>query len=69
MALFAAILTYSSFGVVHVDSGNREEVLQVWEGSHGTVAVVRQNDVLRIKLNNSYTLAASDAALLLKRQG
>lgn len=69
VALFAAILTYSSFGVVHVDSGNREEVLQVWEGSHGTVAVVRQNDVLRIKLNNSYTLAASDAALLLKRQG
>lgn len=68
LAVFAGLLTYSSYGVVHVDSENEEELLQVWEGSHGTVAVVRQNGVLRTKLNNSYTLGASDAALLLRRQ-
>ena len=68
MALFAGFLTYSKYGVVHMDSENQEEILQVWEGSHGTVAVVRQGEVLRTKLNNSYTLGASDAALLLRRQ-
>jgi spermidine synthase len=68
VGLFAGLLTYSSFDVVHVDSEDGEELLQVWEGSHGTVAVVRQGNVLRIKLNNSYTLAASDATLLLRRQ-
>ncbi len=68
MALFAGFLTYSKYGVVHVDSESQEEILQVWEGSHGTVAVVRQGEVLRTKLNNSYTLGRSDAASLLRRQ-
>jgi spermidine synthase len=68
LALFAGFLTYSNYGVVHVDSESEEEILQVWEGSHGTVAVIRQGGVLRTKLNNSYTLGASNAALLLRRQ-
>ena len=65
--LFAVVLTYSDFASVHVDPGVDEEVLETWEGSHGTVAVVRQGDNLRMKLNNYYTLGGSEAALLHRR--
>lgn len=40
---------------------NRERLLQVWESGSGTVAVVRQGDALKIKVNNYYTLGGSDS--------
>jgi spermidine synthase len=65
--LFTVVLTYSDFASVHVESAANEKVLETWEGSHGTVAVVSQGDNLRMKLNNYYTLGGSEAALLHRR--
>jgi spermidine synthase len=49
------------------DEGN-EELVEVWEGSAATVAVVRRPNTLRIKLNNYYTLGGTDALTNEQRQ-
>lgn len=46
-----------------------ESLLQVWEGSAGTVAVLRVRDELKIKVNNYYTLGGTASAELERLQG
>ena len=40
-------------------AGEQETLLDVWEGSDATVAVIRRNGHLRTKLNNWYTLGST----------
>jgi spermidine synthase len=62
LLLFAVVVTYSGFASAHLDSGEGETLLEVWEGSHGTVVVTDQRGNLRIKINNSYKLGTSQSA-------
>ncbi len=56
--------------MVRFDPVNEEEsLLQVWEGSAATVAVVRKPNSMRIKLNNYYTLGGSASRGLEALQG
>ena len=43
----------------------KERVLQVWEGSHATVAVLESGESLRVKVNNSYTFGGTDPPTLM----
>ena len=45
-----------------------EELIEVWEGAHGTVAVVEKEDNRRITLNNHYSIGGSAAAHEERRQ-
>ncbi len=47
---------------------NNEALLEVWESSGGTVAVVQRDDSLRVKLNNWYTLGGSGAVRMEQMQ-
>lgn len=47
---------------------DEESVLQVWEGSAATVAVIRRKDQLKIKVNNYYTLGGTGSAALERLQ-
>ncbi|MGR9073789.1 MAG: fused MFS/spermidine synthase [Gammaproteobacteria bacterium] len=68
--LFVSILDTSKLPVVRVDPVNEDEsLLEVWEGSAGTVAVVRRGDNLQIKVNNHYTLGGSGSMELEQLQG
>lgn len=52
-----SVLDASRLPVVPVDPlGRGESLYQAWEGSGGTVAVVRKGDALAIKVDNHYTL-------------
>ena len=60
MLLLLSVLDSSRLPVVRVDPVSRMESLyEVWEGSNGTVAVVRRGDDLRTKVNNYYTLGGT----------
>lgn len=60
MLLVFSVLDSSRLPVVRVDPVDRMESLyEVWEGSTGTVAVVRRGDDLRTKVNNYYTLGGT----------
>jgi spermidine synthase len=58
--LAVAGMTWSNLRLpkVRVAEGKGEELLAVWEGSAGTVAVVRDGDTLMTLFNNYYTLGA-----------
>ena len=47
---------------------NNEALLEVWESSGGTVAVLQRDDSLRVKLNNWYTLGGSGAVRMEQMQ-
>ncbi|MEE2766747.1 MAG: fused MFS/spermidine synthase [Pseudomonadota bacterium] len=58
--LLVLALDPTSLPRVRIDPDpNRESLLRVWESGSGTVAVVRQGDALKIKVNNYYTLGGS----------
>ena len=58
--LLISVLDSSRLPVVRIEPAARQESLyQVWEGSSGTVAVVRRGNDLRTKVNNYYTLGGS----------
>jgi spermidine synthase len=59
LVLFAAILTYDDFADVHLEAEGDAVLLEVREGSHGTVTVIDKGGDLRIKVNNSYLLGTS----------
>jgi spermidine synthase len=44
---------------VRLDEARGERVLQVWEGSHGTVAVTEGNGGRSLRMNNSYSLGGT----------
>jgi len=48
--------------LVRVNVDENERLLEAWEGSSGTVAVIDRGGDLRIKVNNYYTLGGSGSA-------
>ena len=63
VVLMLTFMNSSGFPVVSVDPDRKETLLKVWEGSDGTVAVIRRNGHLRTKLNNWYSLGSTDDVL------
>ncbi len=60
IVLMVSVFDTSRLPVVRVDPVvDQESLLQVWEGSGGTVAVIRQGQHLKLKVNNYYTLGGS----------
>jgi spermidine synthase len=65
IAIFIISLNPSKLLIVPIDPiGKKERLLEVWEGSAGTVAVVERDGNLRTKLNNWYALGGSGASQL-----
>jgi spermidine synthase len=56
------------FRDVAVDTLQDEELVEVREGAHGTVAVIRRGDDIRLKVNNSYLLGTSRSTPNLRLQ-
>jgi len=52
-----------SLAMVRINPAENEKLIEVWEGSSGTVAVIDRGGDLRIKINNYYTLGGSGSAL------
>ncbi len=70
IVLLVSLLDTTRLPLVRVDPVNEEEaLLEVWEGSAATVAVVRRRDALKIKVNNYYTLGGSGSRDLEALQG
>jgi spermidine synthase len=70
IVLLVSLLDTTRLPLVRVDPVNEEEaLLEVWEGSAATVAVVRRRDALKIKVNNYYTLGGSGSRELEALQG
>ncbi|MGH8547986.1 MAG: fused MFS/spermidine synthase [Methylococcales bacterium] len=68
--LLVSLLDTSRLPQVRIDSVDEEEsLLQVWESSSGTVAVVRHRDSLKIKVNNHYTLGGTGSRKLEQLEG
>jgi len=68
--LLVSLLDTTRLPLVRIDPVNEEEaLLEVWEGSAATVAVVRRRDALKIKVNNYYTLGGSGSRDLEALQG
>jgi len=62
LVLFGWFVTYANFAEVSRDSRS-ETIVGLWEGAHGTVAVLERDGDLRLKVNNSYLLGTSKAAV------
>ncbi len=69
-AVLLALLVATPAGLprVHLDAAQGETLVAVRESVHGTAAVVRRGDDLRLKVNNSYLLGTSASALNLRIQ-
>ena len=68
--LLTSILDPSRLPLVGVDPiARRESLVEVWEGSASTVAVVRRGDGLKIKVDNHYALGGTVAHELEALQG
>jgi spermidine synthase len=61
LILLILFLYSSDLALVKLDPKNRERVVEVWEGSHGIVSVVKKSDDLKIKVDNYYTLGGVSA--------
>jgi spermidine synthase len=68
LLVLTTTLPYGTYENVYIDREMGEELLDLTEGSHGTVAVVRRGDDLRLKLDNSYLLGTSASAPNLRLQ-
>ena len=66
--LVVALMDFGNPALVKVEEG-AEQVLEVWEGSSGVVAVVRYEGGLRIKVDNHYGLGGSASRVHERRQG
>jgi spermidine synthase len=65
--LAVSVLDTGKLPVVEIDPVNENEsLLEIWEGSTGTVAVIRKGEHLKIKLNNHYTLGGTGSSQLEK---
>ncbi len=68
--MIVSVFDTSRLPVVRVDPiTSRESLLEVWESSSGTVAVVRRGDSLKIKVNNYYTLGGTGSRELEELEG
>ena len=62
IAIFIIVLNPGKLPIVPISPiTKKERLLEVWEGSSGTVAVVEQDGNLKTKLNNWYALGGSKA--------
>jgi spermidine synthase len=69
LLLSVSILDTSKIPVVNIDPVvENESLLEYWESSAGTVAVIRKDDQLKIKLDNHYTLGGTGSYLLEQRE-
>ncbi len=67
--LSVSILDTGKIPVVKIDPVvENESLLEYWEGSSGTVAVIRKKEQLKIKLNNHYTLGGTGSYQLEQRE-
>ncbi len=67
--LSVSILDTSKIPAVKIDPVvENESLLEYWEDSAGTVAVIRKDDQLKIKLNNHYTLGGTGSYKLEQRE-
>ncbi len=65
--LAVSVLDTGKLPVVEIDPVNENEsLMEFWEGSTGTVAVIRKGEHLKIKLNNHYTLGGTGSYQLEK---
>ncbi len=68
--LLVSYLDTARLPVVKVDPViDEESLLEAWEGSSGTVAVIRRGEHLKIKVNNFYTLGGTGSYELEQFQG
>lgn len=60
-ALVSSLLLFLplDFPVVKVSAKDKEKLYEVWQGSYGTVAVIRRGRDLKIKINNTYDIGGS----------
>ncbi len=62
LLLLITVFEPSSVPLIRVDPVKKKEVLyEYWEGSNGTVAVVKRKNSLKIKVNNYYSLGGTGA--------
>jgi len=59
LALLVTVFSYSDLEKVELDRVAGEELVELREGAHGTLAVIRRGDDLRMKVDNSYLLGTS----------
>ncbi len=61
LILLISLLYSSNLPLVKLNPNMRESLVEVWEGSHGVVAVVKQGQDLKIKVDNYYSLGGVSA--------
>jgi spermidine synthase len=62
LVLLVTFFDPAELPLVRVNPEETERLVEVWEGSSGTVAVIDRGGDLRIKVNNYYTLGGSGSA-------
>ena len=68
--LLVSFMDTAKLPIVKVDPViDEESLLEAWEGSAGTVAVIRRGKYLKIKVNNFYTLGGTGSYELEQFQG
>ncbi len=68
--LLVSVFDTSRLPVVRIDPvADEESLLEVWESSSATVAVVKRRDALKIKVNNYYTLGGTGSRELEELEG
>ena len=70
IVLAVSVFDTGKLPVVRVDPVNEDEsILEAWESSAGTVAVIRQGEQVKLKVNNYYTLGGTGSEALERLQG
>ena len=70
LVLLVSFLDVSRLPLVRVDPLiDKESLLELWEGSAGTVAVIRKQEHLKVKVNNHYTLGGTGSLEYERLQG
>ncbi|MBD3299602.1 MAG: hypothetical protein GF341_13175 [candidate division Zixibacteria bacterium] len=70
LAVVGLVLPYSNYSRIWLDEDDNETLVEAWEGAAGSVAVVRtDDDNLRIRVNSSYNLGSTAAAVNERLQG
>jgi spermidine synthase len=68
--LMVSVLDTAKLPVVKIDPViDDESLLETWEGSAGTIAVIRRGEHLKVKFNNYYTLGGTGSYELEQFQG
>ncbi|MCA9726490.1 MAG: fused MFS/spermidine synthase [Candidatus Eisenbacteria bacterium] len=63
VVLALGCMSFAQLPVIRLDASQNEKLLGSWEGNHGIVAVTDRDGSLSIKVDNSYLLGTSGAAV------